>query len=256
MRTAGIDIGSRTVKLAVFEDGQLVASRMRENSFDPLAICRELVAGEVYDSIVATGYGRHLLARNMATGVVSEIKASAVGSRWIYPACRTVIDIGGQDTKAIALNPSGRLLRFEMNDKCAAGTGRFLEVMAMALACKLEEFDALVQSSCQGYSISSTCAVFAESEVVGLIGRGVPRASVARGIADSIVTRTRTLALRVGVAAEVVFIGGVARNASFRDLLRERLGLAVHVPQDPQMVAAIGCALLAREAEYQLAQEA
>ena len=256
MRTAGIDIGSRTVKLAVFEDGQLVTSRKRENSFDPLAICRELVAGEVYDRVVATGYGRHLLAQHMATGVVSEIKANTVGARWLYPSCRTVIDIGGQDTKTISLDPMGRLLRFEMNDKCAAGTGRFLEVMAMALACRLEEFDALVRSSCQGHSISSTCAVFADSEVVGLIGRGVPRSSVARGIADSIVTRTRTLALRVGVAADVVFIGGVAQNTSFRDLLRERLGLAVRVPQDPQMVAAIGCALLAQEAECRLAQEA
>jgi len=255
MRTAGIDIGSRTVKLAILQDGQLVTSRKRENSFDPLAVCRELLADEVYDSIVATGYGRHLLAQNIATGLVSEIKASAVGARWLYPACRTVIDIGGQDTKAISLDPMGRLQRFEMNDKCAAGTGRFVEVMAMALACRLEEFDALVQSSGQGYSISSTCAVFAESEVVGLIGRGVPRSSVARGIVDSIVTRTGLLARRAGVAADVVFIGGVARNASFRDVLLERLGLTVHVPQDPQMVAAIGCALLAREAEYCRMQE-
>ncbi|HXZ42497.1 MAG TPA: acyl-CoA dehydratase activase, partial [Terriglobales bacterium] len=199
MRTAGIDIGSRTVKLAILQDGQLVTSRKRENSFDPLAICRELLADEVYNSIVATGYGRHLLARNIAAGVVSEIKASAVGARSLYPACRTVIDIGGQDTKAISLDPMGRLQRFEMNDKCAAGTGRFVEVMAMALACRLEEFDALVQSSGQGYSISSTCAVFAESEVVGLIGRGVPRADVARGIVDSIVTRTSVITSKAAI---------------------------------------------------------
>ena len=104
MRAAGIDIGSRTVKLAVLQDGRLVTSKKRENSFDPLAVCRELLTDESYDTLVTTGYGRHLFSHNFGVRVVSEIKASAVGARWLHPACRTVIDLGGQDTKAISLD--------------------------------------------------------------------------------------------------------------------------------------------------------
>jgi predicted CoA-substrate-specific enzyme activase len=250
MRAAGIDIGSRTVKLAILQDGQLVTSKKRENSFDPLAVCRELLAGESYDSAVVTGYGRHLFSQKIGATVVSEIKASAIGARWVHPACRTVIDVGGQDTKVISLDPTGRLLRFEMNDKCAAGTGRFMEVIAMALACGVAEFGALAQSAERGYAINSTCTVFAESEVVGLIARGIDRREVARGIVDSIAVRTSSLAKRVGVAADVLFIGGVALNAAMRDVLAKRLEISVHVPEDPQMVAAVGCALLANETDH------
>lgn len=250
MRAAGIDIGSRTVKLAIFQDGQLVTSKKRENSFDPLAVCRELLAGESYDSAVVTGYGRHLFSQKIGATVVSEIKASAIGARWLHPACRTVIDVGGQDTKVISLDPAGRLRRFEMNDKCAAGTGRFMEVIAMALACGVAEFGALAQSAERGYAINSTCTVFAESEVVGLIARGIDRREVARGIVDSIAVRTSSLAKRVGVAADVLFIGGVALNAAMRDVLAKRLEISVHVPEDPQMVAAVGCALLANETDH------
>jgi predicted CoA-substrate-specific enzyme activase len=247
MRAAGIDIGSRTVKLAILQDGQLVTSKKRENSFDPLAVCRELLAGESYDSAVVTGYGRHLFSQKIGATVVSEIKASAIGARWLHPACRTVIDVGGQDTKVISLDPAGRLRRFEMNDKCAAGTGRFMEVIAMALACGVAEFGALAQSAERGYAINSTCTVFAESEVVGLIARGIDRREVARGVVDSIAVRTSSLAKRVGLAADVLFIGGVALNAAMREVLAKRLEISVHVPEDPQMVAAIGCALLANE---------
>ncbi len=251
MRAAGIDVGSRTVKLAILQDGQLVTSKKRENSFDPLAVCRELLAGESYDSAVVTGYGRHLFSQKIGASVVSEIKASAIGARWVHPACRTVIDVGGQDTKVISLDPAGHLLRFEMNDKCAAGTGRFMEVIAMALACAVTEFGALAQLAERGYAINSTCTVFAESEVVGLIARGIDRREVARGVVDSIAVRTSSLAKRVGVAADVLFIGGVALNSAMREVLAKRLDISVHVPEDPQMVAAVGCALLANETGHQ-----
>ncbi len=249
MRSAGIDIGSRTVKLAILQDGQLVTSKKRENSFEPLAVCRELLAGERYDAMVATGYGRHLFAEKAGAGVISEIKASAMGAYWLFPSCRTVIDVGGQDTKAFSLDGTGRLLRFEMNDKCAAGTGRFVEVMAMALASQLADFGALAESAQRSYPISSTCAVFAESEVVGLIARGIGRNEVAKGVVDSIAVRTISLAQRIGVADDVLFIGGVALNRAVGNVLAARLSMKVHVPEDPQMVAAIGCALAASKAE-------
>jgi activator of 2-hydroxyglutaryl-CoA dehydratase len=122
-----------------------------------------------------------------------------------------------------------------------------MEVIAMALACGVAEFGALAQSAERGYAINSTCTVFAESEVVGLIARGIDRREVARGVVDSIAVRTSSLAKRVGLAADVLFIGGVALNAAMREVLAKRLEISVHVPEDPQMVAAIGCALLANE---------
>lgn len=181
--------------------------------------------------------------------MISEIKASAMGAYWLLPSCRTVIDVGGQDTKALSLDGTGRLLRFEMNDKCAAGTGRFVEVMAMALASQLTDFGALAESAQRSYPISSTCAVFAESEVVGLIARGIGRNEVAKGVVDSIAVRTISLVQRIGVADDVLFIGGVALNRAVGNVLAARLSMKVHVPEDPQMVSAIGCALAASEAE-------
>lgn len=251
MRTAGIDIGSRTVKLAIVEGGRLVVSRVRENSFEPLSVCRQILADEHYDSIVATGYGRHLFAEKIGSGgVITEIKAAALGARHLFPDCRTILDIGGQDTKAIALDAGGNVGRFEMNDKCAAGTGRFFEVMAMALGCTLDEFTLLAAESVStgsglGRGINSTCTVFAESEVVGLIARGQSRGAIAGGIIDAVTSRVVSLVRRVGIAQPVVFIGGVARCASLRDALALRLGCPVLVPAVMQTVVALGCALAA-----------
>ena len=243
MKSAGIDIGSRTVKLAIFEDGRLLTAKKRENSFDPLMVCRELLAGEEFDRITATGYGRHLFADATDAGTVSELKAAAAGAHWLFPSCRTVIDIGGQDTKVLSVDSDGRLLRFEMNDKCAAGTGRFIEVMAMALTIQVADFASLAKATPEAYPISSTCTVFAESEVVSLIARGVGRSQIARGIVESIAIRTASLVQRVGAAHEVVFAGGVALNQAVGDALAARLRVQLHVPEDPQIVAAIGCAL-------------
>ena len=256
MRVAGIDVGSRTVKLAIVKDGELVVSRKRENSFDPLAVCQDLLAGEAYDRIIATGYGRRLFAEKIGGEVITEIKAAAVGARYLHPECRTILDIGGQDTKAIAVDAEGRVGRFEMNDKCAAGTGRFLEVIAMALGCTVAEFAKLAESSRRAAPgttdvgaperkcvVSSTCTVFAESEVVGLISRGQSRAAVASGIVDAVAIRAAPLVRRVGITPAVVFIGGVALCTALRDELSDRLGAPVHVPGDPQLVAALGCVL-------------
>ncbi|MDZ7264639.1 MAG: 3-hydroxyacyl-ACP dehydratase, partial [candidate division KSB1 bacterium] len=146
MKSAGIDIGSRTVKLVVLEDGKITHIRKGENSFDPLKVCAEFLQGVDYDVITATGYGRHLFSQHYPCEVISEIKAFASGARHLFPNCRTILDIGGQDTKAISLAVDGKLLKFEMNDKCAAGTGRFLEIMAMALGYSLTDFG---QAACQ-----------------------------------------------------------------------------------------------------------
>jgi len=183
---AGIDIGSRTVKLAIVENGEIKELKKTINSYNPLETCREILSGVKYDNLTATGYGRHMIKNYMTCSVVSEIKAFAVGARKVCDSCRTVLDIGGQDTKAISIDERGRLSRFEMNDKCAAGTGRFLEIMAAALGYRFEDFASDALSAEKAESINNTCTVFAESEVISLVTRGVPRNEISLGIHKSI----------------------------------------------------------------------
>jgi predicted CoA-substrate-specific enzyme activase len=243
MRAAGLDIGSRTVKLVIVDDGELVLSRKALTSYSPLETALELLKGVEYERMVATGYGRHLVADSVECDVISEIHAFAVGARALRPGCRTILDIGGQDTKAISLDEEGHTRQFEMNDKCAAGTGRFLEVMASALGFSLGEFSEAAQAAEQEIPINATCTVFAESEVVSLIARGAARGEVARGVHKAATIRAVALLRRVEPTPEVFFAGGVALNPCAGDLLAEELGVAVFVPQDPQIVGALGAAL-------------
>lgn len=243
MRAAGIDIGSRTVKLVVVEDGDLALVRKALNLHDPLEAASRLVRGVKYDTIVATGYGRHLFGGIHDCAVISEIKAFALGARAILPRCRLILDIGGQDTKAISLTAEGEMNKFEMNDKCAAGTGRFLEVMAAALGYSLEEFSRAALSAERAEKINSMCTVFAESEVISLTARGAARHEVALGIHKAIVSRAVALLRRVSAAQEVFFAGGVALNECMSVLIGRELGVPVFVPPEPQIVGAFGAAL-------------
>jgi len=243
MRAAGLDIGSRTVKLVVIEQGETVLTRKGLTSPAPLEAARALMEGVNYDTIVATGYGRHLLKEHLDCPVISEIKAFALGAKAIYPTCRVILDIGGQDTKAISLNEAGEMSKFEMNDKCAAGTGRFLEIMAAALGYTLEEFPKAALSAGRFEKINSMCTVFAESEVISLTAKGAARPEVALGIHRAIVSRSTTLLKRIAPSGEVFFAGGVALNGCVETLIAEDLGRPVFVPPDPQMVGALGAAL-------------
>jgi predicted CoA-substrate-specific enzyme activase len=245
--TIGLDIGSRTTKLAVVEQGQLVESRIVDTGTDPLARARELLAGRNGAPVAATGYGRHLAREKLGCPVVTEIKAHALGASHLFPECRTVIDIGGQDSKVIAV-ADGRQTGFEMNDRCAAGTGRFLEVMAVALGYTVAEFGGEALSARETVSVSSMCTVFAESEVVSLIARGMDKRSIALGLHESIVSRLLPLVSRVGVEPPVVLSGGVAYNPCIRQLLQRRLGVDLFVPDEPQAVGALGAALSANSA--------
>ncbi|MFH0975233.1 MAG: acyl-CoA dehydratase activase [Spirochaetota bacterium] len=245
MRSAGIDIGSRTVKLAVLEDGRLVLSRKSVTSHNPLATARELMRDAEYDAITATGYGRHLIKSNFDCMVISEIKAFALGARSLSLGCRAILDIGGQDTKAVALDEHGNLSKFEMNDKCAAGTGRFLEIMATALGYTLEDFSRAAMSADRAEKINSTCTVFAESEVISLINQGTGRNEVALGIHKSIISRAVSILKRVSLNGDIFFAGGVALNECARGLLAIETGREIIVPDDPQIVGAIGAAIYA-----------
>lgn len=242
---AGLDIGSRTVKFAVISENTVVFSKILPASHDPVSLCSSMIAEVEFDSLVATGYGRHLAKEYLGAPVVSEIKAFAAGVRFYYPDSRTVLDIGGQDTKAISLHENGSLNRFEMNDKCAAGTGRFLEIMAAALGYTMEDFIDAAYDSTDTHDINTTCTVFAESEIVSLVNRGVPRDVLARGIHRAAAQRAAGLIARVGLKDDFVFAGGVAFNKCVCRYMGELLNAKVHVPENPQLTGAVGAALSA-----------
>jgi len=241
--SAGIDIGSRTIKIVIVEDGVIKNTKKAENSFDTLKVCKELLKDISYDFITSTGYGRHLFAEYYPCSVISEIKAFALGAHHLFPVCRTILDIGGQDTKAISIDAKGNLQKFEMNDKCAAGTGRFLEIMAMALRYTLEEFGEKALAADESISINSMCTVFAESEVISMLARGAERAKVARGIHQSIVIRSLALLRRVGLEEEIMFAGGVAYNKCIINILEQQIQKNIFIPPDPQIIGAIGAAI-------------
>ncbi len=258
MVTAGVDVGAITAKAAIFDpdDGGLLATSVILAGYDRAAaalrvldqalaqaeLAREQIAG-----LIGTGYGRVQVAG--ADRTVTEITCHARGAHYLCPDVRTVIDIGGQDSKGIAVGANGRVLDFVMNDKCAAGTGRFLEVMAHALEVDLVDFGRLALSAPRRARISSTCTVFAESEVVTHLGAGVPRDEIAAGIHESIAARIATMVGRIQVRDVVVLTGGVAHNAGVVRMLEENLGHEILVPEQAQLAGAIGAALIAQESD-------
>jgi predicted CoA-substrate-specific enzyme activase len=246
---AGLDIGSRTIALVEWDSQRIVCAQVVDTGTDPVGNARALMAGRTYQHLVATGYGRHLAAeRTLAGEVISEIKAYALGAHHLYPDVATVLDIGGQDSKVIRVGPSGRILRFEMNDRCAAGTGRFLENMARALGLEVEAFGPhALEAAGALVRISSMCTVFAESEVVSLIARGEDSRRVALGLHQAIVDRVGGMVRRVGVQERFVFAGGVAHNRCLQSLFSEAMGVPLTVPDDPQIVGALGAALHAAQ---------
>jgi predicted CoA-substrate-specific enzyme activase len=224
-------------------DGVIVDAAVADSGFDPASVAAAFVARGEHDVIVATGYGRHVARDSFGASVVTEIKAYALGASALCPEARAVLDIGGQDTKAISLSAVGKVVDFEMNDKCAAGTGKFLEVMAKALGFTLEELGAASMAAGSGVQISSMCTVFAESEVTGLVHRGEDRGRIARGLHESISRRTLGALKRVGAQGPLVFAGGVARNPAMVALVRAGYAGEVLVPADAQLVGAYGAAL-------------
>ncbi len=255
MITVGIDVGSITTKAAVVKDGEVIADQVvmtgynarlaGENLFD--AILQECgLDRDGIDKIISTGYGRNSLA--FADKAVTEITCHAAGSFYLNPEVRSVIDIGGQDSKAIAVSDSGSPLNFVMNDKCAAGTGRFLEVMARALEVDLDNFGDFSLKAQQSSSISSLCTVFAESEVISLIANGEKRENIVAGIHDAIAARVVTMANRIGFTPKIMMTGGVAKNSGVVRALEQKIGHKIEVSEKSQVTGAIGAAILAQRA--------
>lgn len=222
-----------------------------ETGANPLRRCQGLLSGRSYGRLVVTGYGRHLVAPVVSGETVSEIRAYAIGARHLYPDCRTVIDIGGQDSKAILLSSEGEVQKFEMNDRCAAGTGKFLEIMADTLEVNISDLGDLALSASKVVQINSLCTVFAESEVVSLIARGEENSAIALALHEAIATRIVGMVRRVGIRERVIFAGGAALNNCLRQLVGEKLGVELAVPSQPQIVGALGAALQAKRENRQ-----
>ena len=253
----GIDVGSTASKCVIVDEAGEIAGRglyaAGAGTAGPAACVQEAVsqvAGlESADEVAAscsTGYGRHL--QTWADEQVSELSCHAKGASRMFAGARTVIDIGGQDAKVLSLSPSGTLLDFVMNDKCAAGTGRFLNVMAGVFGCTVADLSDLDRESSEVAAVSSTCTVFAESEVISKLAAGTPIPDIAAGVHESVVERTYGLARRAGVVPAVAMTGGVALNAALRERLERRLGCAILTSADAQFAGAYGAALFAAEA--------
>ena len=249
----GVDIGSLTVKAVLLSaDQQVVGRKVAPAGYGGQQAAAILIESLLHEAgcapsavayTVVTGYGR--VRFEAADEEVSEISCHARGAFHLNSAVRTVIDIGGQDSKAMRLDSRGRVIDFAMNDKCAAGTGRFLEVMAGALDVPLEELGRLALQSEHPVAISSTCTVFAESEAVSHIARGATRQDVAAGLLQAIASRVLGLAARVGLEPAIMLSGGVALNQGVVVALTRASAQQIPVPADPQTVGALGAALYA-----------
>lgn len=256
MIVGGCDVGSTTGKAVVLADStilshSIVASTTRPAETAWLAMKEALtLAGlqslEDLAHVVGTGYGR--LKVPFAQENVSEITCHARGAHWMNPAVRTVVDIGGQDCKVMSVDENGRVIEFAMNDRCAAGTGRFFEAMARVLGCGLEGISALENQGDNPATISSQCSVFAESEVVTLINEGVDLPNIIAGINNAVANRLYAMVRRIGLVKELVLTGGCAKNAGLARALERKLQISVTMlPQDPQIAGAVGAALIASE---------
>ena len=245
----GLDIGSRSIELVGLENGEVVLTKRTPTTFDPLSQCSKLLDELRPASLVGTGYGRKLIQRlglGCEVSAITEIKAHALGAASLFPEARTVLDIGGQDTKAMAL-AGGRVTKFEMNDRCAAGTGKFLESTAGVFQIPVEEFGQYALRGENPPEISSICTVFAETEATSLMARGEKPEAIALGLHKAIVRRTVTMLGRVKLTFPLVFSGGVANNPCVLRLLAEEIhgeiGTDILIPDQPDMVGALGAAL-------------
>jgi predicted CoA-substrate-specific enzyme activase len=254
---AGLDVGSTYTKVVlVAADGAVRARAMRPTGFRLAEAARyaledALAAASLERAdiacIVTTGFGRH--QTDLADAAVTDLTAAARGARALFPGTRTILDVGGQTMKATRLDDAGKVRSFRLNDKCAAGTGAFLEKTARYMGYTTEEIGPLVTGSTTAVPISGVCAVFAESEVINHLSHGAPPADIMRGAIASLVGRSVQLMKRVGMEPEFTLIGGILRFATMADVVRDALRTEVNVPPPDQVqfTSALGAALLARK---------
>jgi len=255
IHVAGVDVGSSTAKAVIFGGSKIVAVSLKPVARNVAAVAEEVVEQALLTAnlsmsdlayVVSTGYGRN--AVSFANDAMTEIICHAKGVRYLIPEARTIIDIGAQDSKVIRVGDRGEVVNFVMNDKCAAGSGRFLELIAQALDVRLDEMGAMSQASQNPCRISSTCTVFAESEVVSLRAEGRAVEDLIAGVHKAIATRVVIMGSGLPIEEKIVFTGGVAKNQGVKQAMEKACKASVSIPEEPQMTGALGAALEAAEA--------
>ncbi len=253
MITAGIDVGAKTIKVVLLEDGAVRAQRMTLGSFDTRSALEEVMAEalaaaglrrEEIAFLVATGAGRKEV--NGAGDMVTEVGAAAKGACFLFQGARTVIDVGAEEGRAVRCN-GGKVEDFAVNEKCAAGAGTFTEAMARALEVGVEELGRMALRSSQTVPMNAQCTVFAESEVVSLLHAKTPKEDISRAVHDAIASRITSMVRKVGFQKDVALVGGMARNPGFIASMQRSLESEVLVPAEPEYVGALGAALIAAE---------
>ena len=256
MIVAGCDVGSLSAKAVIMKNDDILASHVIFAKPEPEDSAREVIgtaldkAGLSLKNIVqcvGTGYGRNSIP--FAHSVESEIACHGRGAQWLMPEVRMVIDIGGQDAKAIRLDAGGNVIRYAYNDKCASGTGRFLEVMAGALGISIEEMGEISSRAKNPITISNQCVVFAETEIISLINKGTGLSDIVSGLHRAMAHRVASLAKGIELERNVTMTGGVAKNTGMFSALEEALGVKImKMDTDPQLMGALGAAIFARKA--------
>lgn len=252
---AGIDIGSQSTDVVIIDSNREIVSYAihhtgayhKKIASDALNdACKKIgIKPDSLKTIVGTGYGRKNI--DVANHQLTEISCHAKGVNYLYPDVRTVLDIGGQDSKVIKIDENGNVCDFLMNEKCAAGTGRFIEVMARVMEVDLDEFSKLGLEADKLVELSSVCTVFAESEVISSIAEGEKKEDIINGIHNSICNRVISMMERLGLENDFAMTGGVAKNIGFTELLARKIGCKIHLAEEPQIVGALGAALFAYE---------
>lgn len=259
MYVVGIDIGSVTTK-GVLYDGKDFKSTYKPTGFDPTTIGDSIVedlsskfdvSKQKITGFFGTGYGRIHLP--YADDVISEIICQGRGCNYLFPEVRSVLDVGGQDSKAMKINSKGKVLDFVLNDKCAAGTGRFLEMSLNSLGITLNEIDEIAADS-EPVKISSMCSVFCETEVLNLMMQGEDKGKIVAGLLKSIATRVATMANKVSASREIVFTGGIAKSSVLKGYLEKAGGFNAKVYDDPMITAALGAAVIGYETYFKEAK--
>jgi len=249
MIVAGIDVGGKNLHIILKKEGQIL-----EKASGPAGIKKAEAVEQLYDEILKkAGITRNDVGRVMATGSsakrvafadgsIPDAAADARGVNKLVPSARTVIDVGAEEGRAIKVSPEGKVLDFAINDKCAAGTGTFVEAMSRALEVSVNEMSEIALQSTQTLSTNAQCAVFGESEVVSLIHQKTPKPDIARAVMNAIAGRVASVARIVGLEKDVVMVGGMAKNAGFVDSLKKSLDMDIIVPEDPDFMGALGAA--------------
>ena len=253
MITAGIDVGNMTTKVVILSNGSLsysiiptedeskvVADQALRKALESAGLAREAI-----DSIVTTGVGGTGL--DFASGYVTDVSCAVRGATWLFPSVRTVVDMGAESCIVAKCDQEGALLDYQTNQKCASGTGMFLEVVADALEVAIEDIGELSLESMKEVAITASCAVFAESEVISRVYAGESKADILNGIHNSIAARTSSMLQSIGMEKDVVMVGGVARDVGMIQALERQINADILVPEAPQIVAALGAALAAKD---------